>query len=134
MLKKGLTIKSKTFELKGIFFHRTLVVENIVQKIDTLLKKNRYETFYFSEEEKSKFCFDLLVKKDNTILLVKVFSNIDNLNENVIKGIKSMSTLLHSKPVLIGIKNRYQKLEDDTIYVREDLPFITYILFLTLSL
>jgi len=125
LLKKGLKIKSKPFELKGIFFHRTLVVENIVKKIDSLLKKNRYETFYFSEE-KSKFCFDLLVKKDNTILLVKVFSNIDNLNENVIKGIKSMSTLLHSKPVLIGIKNRYQKLEDDTIYVREELPFITY--------
>ena len=102
-----------------------MVVENIVKKIDTLLKKNKYETFYFSEE-KNKFCFDILVKKDNTILLVKVFSNIDNLNETVINGIKSMSSLLQSKPVLIGIKNRYQKLEDDTIYVREDLPFITF--------
>ena len=89
------------------------------------MKKNRYETFYFSEE-KNKYFFDLLVKKESTILLVKVFSNIDNLNENVINGIKSMSTLLQSKPVLIGIKNRYQKLEDETIYVREDLPFITY--------
>jgi len=102
-----------------------LVVENIVQKIDSLLKKNKYETFYTSEE-KNKYCFDLLVKKENTILLVKVFSNIDNLNENVINGIKSMSTLLQSKPVLIGIKNRYQKLEIDTIYVRNELPFITY--------
>jgi putative transcriptional regulator len=37
-----------------------------------------------------------------------------------------MSVLLNSKPLLIGIKNRYQTLEDNTIYIREDLPFITF--------
>jgi putative transcriptional regulator len=38
---------------------------------------------------------------------------------------KYLSLLLKSKPLLIGIRNRYQKLEDNTIYIREDLPFIT---------
>ncbi|MBN1803398.1 MAG: helix-turn-helix domain-containing protein [Candidatus Lokiarchaeota archaeon] len=99
-------------------------VENIIKSIDDLLKKAHYETF--SVFDKNKFCFDLLVKKENSILLIKVFSNIDNLNEHVINGIKSMSNLLKSKPILIGIKNRYQKLEDNTIYIREDLPFITF--------
>jgi len=33
--------------------------------------------------------------------------------------------LLKSKPILIGIRNRYQELEDNTIYIREGLPFIT---------
>jgi predicted transcriptional regulator len=33
--------------------------------------------------------------------------------------------LLKSKPLLIGIKNRYNELEDNTIYIREGLPFIT---------
>ncbi|MFX0139370.1 MAG: helix-turn-helix domain-containing protein, partial [Candidatus Hodarchaeota archaeon] len=42
-----------------------------------------------------------------------------------IRDIKSLSTILKSKPLLIGIKNRYQKLEDNTIYIREGLPFIT---------
>jgi predicted transcriptional regulator len=32
---------------------------------------------------------------------------------------------LKSKPILIGIRNRYQELEDNTIYIREGLPFIT---------
>ncbi|MFX1273976.1 MAG: helix-turn-helix domain-containing protein [Promethearchaeota archaeon] len=101
-----------------------MLVENIVQKVSVLLKKANYETFTI--EEKNKYCFDLLVKKESAILLIKVFSNIDNLNMSIINGIKSMSILLKSKPILIGIKNRYQKLEDNTIYIREDLPFITY--------
>ena len=101
-----------------------MIIETIIQKIEVLLKKANYETF--SIQEKNKFCFDLLVKKESSILLIKVFSNIDNLNDSVIDGIKSMSTLLQSQPILIGIKNRYQKLEHNTIYVREDLPFITY--------
>ncbi|MFX1397010.1 MAG: helix-turn-helix domain-containing protein [Promethearchaeota archaeon] len=101
-----------------------MLEENIIKSVDNLLKKANYETF--SVFDKNKFCFDLLVKKDNSILLIKVFSNIDNLNEDVINGIKLMSNLLQSKPILIGVKNRYQKLDDNTIYVRNELPFITY--------
>jgi len=103
------------------------MIEKILQRIDVLLKKANYETLALGNfaAKKSKFCFDLLVKKDELVFSVKIFSNIDNLNPNVLRDIKSLSTILKSKPLLIGIKNRYQKLEDNTIYIREDLPFIT---------
>jgi putative transcriptional regulator len=99
----------------------------IIQKIDNLLRRAKYETFYLGSflSNKSKFCFDLLVKKDDSIFSVKVFPNIDNLNPTLIRDIKSLSLILRSKPLLIGIRNRYQKLEDGTIYIREGLPFIT---------
>lgn len=103
-----------------------MILENVIQRIDTLLKEAHFETFHFEEPTKQiKFCFDILVKKDNSIFLVKVFPNIDNLNEAVIENIKLLSVLLNSKPLLIGIKNRYQNLEDNTIYIREELPIIT---------
>ncbi|MFX1337688.1 MAG: helix-turn-helix domain-containing protein [Promethearchaeota archaeon] len=103
-----------------------MILENIIQRIDTLLKEAHFETFYFEEPTKRiKFCFDILVKKDNSIFLVKVFPNIDNLNDSIVENIKLLSVLLNSKPLLIGIKNRYQNLEDNTIYIREELPFIT---------
>ena len=76
--------------------------------------------------KKSRFCFDLLVKKGDAVFCFKVFPNIDNLNPALIQDIKSFSLMLKSKPLLIGIKNRYQKLEDNTIYVRDGLPFITF--------
>ncbi|MFX1417380.1 MAG: helix-turn-helix domain-containing protein [Promethearchaeota archaeon] len=103
------------------------MIEKIIQRIDSLLKKANYETLALGNfaTTKSKFCFDLLVKKDDLVFSIKIFPNIDNLNQDTIRDIKSLSLILKSKPLLIGIRNRYQKLEDNTIYVREGLPFIT---------
>ncbi len=110
------------------FTNSKLIIENIVQRIDKILREAKFETLCFKNisSKKTKYCFDSLVKKGDIIFLVKVFTNIDNLNDSVINGIKQFSLLLNSKPLLIGIKNRYQNLEDNTIYIREDLPFITY--------
>lgn len=104
------------------------MTNTVVEKINNLLKKANFETFILGNfaTKKSKFCFDLLVKKDDSVFSVKVFPNIDNLNSAIIQDIKSFSLILKSKPLLIGIKNRYQKLEDNTIYVRDGLPFITF--------
>ena len=103
------------------------MIEKILQRIDVLLKKANFETFLLGNfaSKANKFCFDLLVKKDNIIFSVKIFNNIDNLNPAIIRDIKSLSLILKSRPILIGIKNRYQKLDDNKIYIREDLPFIT---------
>ncbi|MFX1487581.1 MAG: helix-turn-helix domain-containing protein [Promethearchaeota archaeon] len=99
----------------------------VIERINNLLRKANYETLLLGDfaTKKSKFCFDLLVKKDNLIFSVKVFPNIDNVNPDLIRDIKSLSMILKSKPLLIGLRNRYQKLEDNTIYVRNGLPFIT---------
>jgi len=99
----------------------------ILEKIDDLLKKANFETFMLDNfcNKKNKFCFDLLVKKNDLIFSVKVFANIDNISAEIVNDIKSLSLLLKSKPLLIGIKNRYSELEDNTIYIRDGLPFIT---------
>jgi len=78
----------------------------ILEKIDDLLKKANFETFILDNycNKKNKFCFDLLVKKNDLIFSVKVFSNIDNISTEIVNDIKSLSTLLKSKPLLIGIK------------------------------
>lgn len=103
------------------------MIEKILERINVILKKANYETLVLGNfaTKKTKFCFDLLVKKDDLVFSVKIFPNIDNLNTDVLRDIKSLSTILKSKPILIGIRNRYQKLEDNTIYIREELPFIT---------
>ena len=104
------------------------MIETIVQNIISLFKSKNFVTLEFDriDQKRNKFCYDLLVKKDELLFTVKVFPNIDNINANIINDIKALSLLLNSKPILIGIKNRYQKLEDNTIYIREDLPFITF--------
>ncbi|MBD3197835.1 MAG: helix-turn-helix domain-containing protein [Candidatus Lokiarchaeota archaeon] len=102
-------------------------MEKLIAKINNLLKEKGFETFLFDfpQSSRSNYCYDLIVKKGKSVFIVKVFSNIDNINDEIIQGIKVLSTLFNSKPILIGIKNRYQNLEDNTIYIREELPFIT---------
>lgn len=103
------------------------MTEQILQKINQILKEADFETLALENfaSEKNKFCFDLLVKKNDLFFSVKVFPNIDNLNSDVIRDLKSLSLLLKSKPILIGIRNRYNRLEENTIYIRENLPFIS---------
>lgn len=104
-----------------------MTIEKILERINYLLEQANFETLSLDNfsTKKNRFCFDILVKKQNSIFSIKVFPNIDNLNPEVLQDMKSLSLLLKSKPLLIGIRNRYQKLEDNTIYLREDLPFIT---------
>ncbi len=102
-------------------------MDNIIENINFILKKANFETFLLDNfnEKKNKFCFDLLAKKQGTIFSVKIFSNIDNLNTDLVNDIKSLSLLLKSKPLLIGLRNRYQKLEDNAVYMRYGMPFIS---------
>jgi len=102
-------------------------MDDIIEKINFILKKANFETFLLDNfyEKKNKFCFDLLAKKQGTIFSVKIFSNIDNLNTDLVNDIKSLSLLLKSKPLLIGLRNRYQNLEDNAVYMRYGLPFIS---------
>lgn len=103
------------------------MIEDIKTHITDLFREADFETLYLdnSAESSFRYCFDALVKRDNKIFLVKVFKNIDNLNDSVMEGIKNLSLLLNSKPILVGIKNRYQKLDENTIYIRNELPFIS---------
>lgn len=101
-------------------------MEKILQKIEQLLKNANFEIFSFNfSSKRQNYCYDFIVKKNDLVFIVKVFSNIDNIDDDMLKGIKLLSKILKSKPLLIGVRNRYQKLEDNTIYLRDDLPFIT---------
>jgi putative transcriptional regulator len=98
--------------------------EKVINKVNKLLKEANFETFVFKSPS-CDYCYDLIVKKHETVFIVKIIPNIDNLADSLIESIKSLSRLLNSKPLLIGVKNRYQSLEKNTIYIRNDLPIIS---------
>lgn len=102
-------------------------MEKVIQGLEMLFKKNNYEVLAFHDliKKKNKFCFDFLVKKSNLFYLIKVFPNIDNIKESMLEDIKALCQLLNCQPILIGIKNRYNALDENTIYLREGLPFIS---------
>jgi putative transcriptional regulator len=62
--------------------------------------------------------FDLVARRDNSLLIVKVLANIDALSEDVADELKTLSKLLKGCPLLVGEKNGLGVLENDVVYFR----------------
>ena len=69
--------------------------------------------------------FDLVARRDDTLLIIKVLTNIDSLSENIAKELQTLSFLLKASPILIGEKNGVNTLENDVVYFRFGIQAIT---------
>lgn len=68
--------------------------------------------------------FDLAARNSNTLLFCKVLYNIDGLNEETAREMKSLARYLGGSALLVGAKTRDQLLEDSVVYMRYDIPAV----------
>jgi putative transcriptional regulator len=69
--------------------------------------------------------FDLVARRGETLLIIKVLSNIDGLSEDVGNELRALAYLLKATPLLIGEKNGINVLEDDVVYFRFGIQTVT---------
>ncbi|MEM0493223.1 MAG: transcriptional regulator [Candidatus Thermoplasmatota archaeon] len=69
--------------------------------------------------------FDLITRRDDTLLIVKVLSNIDALSPEVADELLKLSRLLRATPLLIGERTGLNDLEDNVVYYRFGIRVIT---------
>lgn len=69
--------------------------------------------------------FDLVARRDHTLLIVKVLANVDALGEAVAHEIKLLCKFLEARPVLVGLRAGAGPLEDGVVYNRHDIPIVT---------
>jgi putative transcriptional regulator len=69
--------------------------------------------------------FDVVARRDDTLLIIKVLSNIDALSEDVGNELRTLAYLLKATPLLIGEKNGLNDLEDDVVYFRFGIQTVT---------
>jgi putative transcriptional regulator len=69
--------------------------------------------------------FDLVARRDNSLLIIKVLTNIDAMSEDVAKELRVLSILLKGHPLLIGERSGTGFLENDVIYDRFGIQAIT---------
>ena len=82
--------------------------------------------FYVSELYSMRLTgFDVVARRDDTLLIIKVLTNVDSLSESVAKELLTLSSLLKASPLLIGEKNGSGTLEDDAVYFRFGIQAIT---------
>ena len=69
--------------------------------------------------------FDLIARRDNSLLIIKVLTNINALPEDVAEELKTLASLLDGHPLLIGQRTTMGLLEDDVVYDRFGVKTIT---------
>mgnify|MGYP000020472320 CR=1 FL=1 len=69
--------------------------------------------------------FDLIARRDNSLLIIKVLTNINALSEEVAEELKTLASLLDGHPLLIGQHTTMGALEEDVVYDRFGIQAIT---------
>ncbi|NYT02095.1 MAG: transcriptional regulator [Methanosarcinales archaeon] len=70
--------------------------------------------------------FDLISRRGDLLLLLKVLSNVDGLNERTATEIRRLSKHLLGRPLLVGEKTRDQHLERGAVYFRYGVPTVSF--------
>ena len=96
---------------------------DIIQKIHKLLIETGYNVF--PAYSIRTIGFDLICKKKDKILIIKILVNIDALKKDVVDDLKLLSKVCEAFPIIIGLKNGSGLLEDDVLYNRHGISIIT---------
>jgi putative transcriptional regulator len=63
-------------------------------------------------------CFDLVAKKNDRLVLVKILANIDALTKEDAIALQLVAQFFNATPLIVGIKNRRGDLEEGVVYKR----------------
>jgi len=89
---------------------------------DTLIKAGFYVSELFIMRP---IGFDLVARRDNSLLIIKVLINIDAMSEEVANELRTLSILLKGCPLIIGQKSGMGDLQDNAVYDRFGIQTIT---------
>ena len=82
--------------------------------------------FYVSEPHNLRsISFDMIARRDEQLLVIKVLSNIDSISQSDSEELKIISTTLGASPLIVGLHSSASELEDGILYSRFGLPIMS---------
>jgi putative transcriptional regulator len=82
--------------------------------------------FFLSQPHGERgLCFDLVARRDDTLLIVKVLQNVDALNRETARELMRVSRILEGSPLVVGQRSGTGTLEDGVIYTRFGVPILS---------
>ena len=70
-------------------------------------------------------CFDVVGRKDKTLLIIKILSNVDAFSRENADEMKILAEALGASPILIGERSSSGQLEPGIVYSRFGIPIIS---------
>ena len=99
-----------------------LTRSQILHNIKNLLNTQGFKTSDIYDQGS----FDIVARKKLSILLLKIFLNIDGINEKNAHEMKQLANIFLASPIIIGEKSGNGFLEEGVIYERYDIPTIGF--------
>lgn len=70
-------------------------------------------------------CFDVVARKDDSLLIIKILSNVDAFSKDNAEEMKVLAEALSASPLLIGERSSSGGLEPGIVYSRFNIPIIS---------
>jgi len=70
-------------------------------------------------------CFDLVARKDDQIVLVKVLANVDALTSEDAASLRQVADFFKAIPLVVGLKMRRGDMDEHVVYKRYGVPTMT---------
>jgi putative transcriptional regulator len=68
--------------------------------------------------------FDLVARRDRSLLLIKILSNVDAFSKENADELKTLAEALGASPLLIGERSSSGDIEEGIVYSRFSVPII----------
>jgi putative transcriptional regulator len=82
--------------------------------------------FFVSESHTIRsISFDIVARRDDILLIIKVLGNVDAFNKENAKELQVLANLLQGSPFIIGSKSSSSDIEDGVVYYRHGIPIIS---------
>ena len=94
-----------------------------VKRVCTILQRAGF--FLYDLHNTRPSSFDLIARRDSTLLLIKVLKNIDALGPEEANRLRTQARLLHGTPLLVGHASGASSLTDGVLYSRYGIGIVT---------
>lgn len=94
----------------------------LIESVVKILQKANFNVADLAETKPR--CFDIVARKDDVVLLIKVLYNVDSLKPEAAEEMKKLTKILQASPLVIGERFKFDFLERGVVYTRYGLPVI----------
>lgn len=69
--------------------------------------------------------FDLVARRDSSLLIVKAYTNVDRLQADGAMELRAVAATLKGAPLVMGLRTSRTTLDDGVLYLRHSVPIMT---------
>ncbi len=96
----------------------------ILNEVEKFLQNTGYGIAKLSSG--SNACFDIIAKRRNQLIIIKVEPYVDNFDRDNSFELKNIASFLNASPIIIGEKGRrFSQIEDGLVLLRYGIPVIS---------